>query len=98
MFANQNVFDLQTLVHKVIRLALFFVWWKKVYIIVYCNCKVENYDDVTGLYGKVVRRPGRRRVRLTSLCANPDSVESIKLKITPHIVKKVFKKVDTDDQ
>ena len=51
MFANQNVFDLQTLVHKVIRLALFFVWWKKVYIIVYCNCKVENYDDVTGLYG-----------------------------------------------
>ena len=54
MFANQNVFDLQTLVHKVIRLALFFVWWKKVYIIVYCNCKVENYDDVTGLYGTVL--------------------------------------------
>jgi hypothetical protein len=25
-------------------------------------------------------------------------VESIKLKKTPHIVKKVFKKVDTDDQ
>ena len=57
------------------------------------GCLHSASPRTTGVY--TPRCPGRRAL---SLRADPDSVESIKLKITPHIVKKVFKKVDTDDQ
>ena len=53
MLANQNIFDLQTLVQKVIRLSLFFVILKKISSL--CNLAVyrylvRNYDNVTGRY------------------------------------------------
>ena len=51
MFANKNVSYLQTLVQKVSGLMTFFVSSANKFFMEKNSCEVQNYDDVTGLYG-----------------------------------------------